>query len=265
MDEKKYKYILDVKNLERNYYTMTPGGNRITYSVLKGVSFQVKPGEFIGIMGSSGCGKTTLLKTLGMLDKPNGGRVLYKGTPVEEIYGDRLAEIRRKELAFIFQDYYLMNSLTVKENIMMPLILNEDDPKKSDQAARCEAKRFGIEGLLDKKPYELSGGEKQRTSICRAMVANPELILADEPTGNLDSKSSMQVIQTLFYINKQFGKTLCLVTHDPKMASYCDRILFIKDGKLFSELVRGEDDRKVFFDRIIEVVTLLGGDVNNVL
>ena len=256
MDEKKYKYILDVKNLERNYYTMTPGGNRITYSVLKGVSFQVKPGEFIGIMGSSGCGKTTLLKTLGMLDKPNGGRVLYKGTPVEEIYGDRLAEIRRKELAFIFQDYYLMNSLTVKENIMMPLILNEDDPKKSDQAARCEAKRFGIEGLLDKKPYELSGGEKQRTSICRAMVANPELILADEPTGNLDSKSSMQVIQTLFYINKQLGKTLFLVTHDPKMASYCYRIILLKDGRIINTLIK-QDGNEEFYQNIIQQMARL--------
>ena len=232
MDEKKYKYILDVKNLERNYYTMTPGGNRITYSVLKGVSFQVKPGEFIGIMGSSGCGKTTLLKTLGMLDKPNGGRVLYKGTPVEEIYGDRLAEIRRKELAFIFQDYYLMNSLTVKENIMMPLILNEDDPKKSDQAARCEAKRFGIEGLLDKKPYELSGGEKQRTSICRAMVANPELILADEPTGNLDSGTELEVMGLLKNCVKEYHQTLVMITHDETIAQMADRIVVIEDGKV---------------------------------
>ena len=235
MDEKKYKYILDVKNLERNYYTMTPGGNRITYSVLKGVSFQVKPGEFIGIMGSSGCGKTTLLKTLGMLDKPNGGRVLYKGTPVEEIYGDRLAEIRRKELAFIFQDYYLMNSLTVKENIMMPLILNEDDPKKSDQAARCEAKRFGIEGLLDKKPYELSGGEKQRTSICRAMVANPELILADEPTGNLDTSNTERIVELFRKINREHGTTFIVVTHEEDLLKPCTRQIRIKDGELWIE------------------------------
>lgn len=247
---RQYKYILDVNGLERNYYTMTPDGNRITYSVLKGISFRVKSGEFIGIMGSSGCGKTTLLKTLGMLDKPNGGQIIYKGISVNEIYGDRLAEIRRKELAFIFQDYYLMDSLTVRENIMMPLILNEDDPKKSIQVARRVAKRFGIGGLLDKKPYELSGGEKQRTAICRAMAAEPELILADEPTGNLDSNSSMKVIKSLSYINKEIGKTVILVTHDPKVASYCSRILFLKDGVILEDL-RREGTREEFYTQVI--------------
>lgn len=247
---RQYKYILDVNGLERNYYTMTPDGNRITYSVLKGISFRVKSGEFIGIMGSSGCGKTTLLKTLGMLDKPNGGQIIYKGISVNEIYGDRLAEIRRKELAFIFQDYYLMDSLTVRENIMMPLILNEDDPKKSIQVARRVAKRFGIGELLDKKPYELSGGEKQRTAICRAMAAEPELILADEPTGNLDSNSSMKVIKSLSYINKEMGKTVVLVTHDPKVAGYCSRILFLKDGVILEDL-RREGTREEFYTQVI--------------
>lgn len=248
MDVKKNKDIpvLDVQELERNYYAVTPEGNKITYSVLKGLSFRVRKGEFTGIMGSSGCGKTTLLKTLGMLELPNGGKVLYKGIPVQKIKGDTLARIRREEIAFVFQDFYLMDSLTVKENIMMPLILNEDDPKESRETAVKVAKRFGIEKLLDKKPYELSGGEKQRTAICRAMAADPELILADEPTGNLDSNSSMQVIRTLSYINKKLGKTILLVTHDPKVASYCDKIILLKDGKILDVLKKQEGNRELY-------------------
>lgn len=177
--------ILEIDNLERSYSTVMPDGETKVYSVLRGISFQVKRGEFIGIMGSSGCGKTTLLKTIGMLNKPNGGRVLYNGEDTTEIYGDHLAEIRRTQLAFVFQDFYLMNSLTVRENIMMPLILNEDDPVESSKTAETMAEKLGIYKLLDKKPYELSGGEKQRTAICRAMAENPELILADEPTGGV--------------------------------------------------------------------------------
>ena len=177
--------ILEIDNLERSYSTVMPDGETKVYSVLRGISFQVKRGEFIGIMGSSGCGKTTLLKTIGMLNKPNGGKVLYNGEDTTEIYGDHLAEIRRTQLAFVFQDFYLMNSLTVRENIMMPLILNEDDPVESSKTAETMAEKLGIYKLLDKKPYELSGGEKQRAAICRAMAENPELILADEPTGGV--------------------------------------------------------------------------------
>ena len=216
--------ILEIDNLERSYSTVMPDGETKVYSVLRGISFQVKRGEFIGIMGSSGCGKT-----IGMLNKPNGGKVLYNGEDTTEIYGDHLAEIRRTQLAFVFQDFYLMNSLTVRENIMMPLILNEDDPVESSKTAETMAEKLGIYKLLDKKPYELSGGEKQRTAICRAMAENPELILADEPTGNLDSNSSKQVIHTLSYINQEFGKTIVMVTHDPQMASYCNRLILLND------------------------------------
>lgn len=256
MDGKDCENILDVKNLERNYYTSTSEGEKITYPVLKGVSFQVRSGEFIGIMGTSGCGKTTLLKTLGMLDLPNGGSVRYKGVPTDRILGDRLAKIRRTELAFVFQDFYLMDSLTVKENIMMPLILNEDNPKKSERTAIRMAKQFGIGALLNKKPYELSGGEKQRTAICRAMAANPELILADEPTGNLDSNSSMLVIKTLSRINKKIGKTIVLVTHDPKVASYCDKIILLKDGEILNILMRNGEKRE-FYQRILRQMAKL--------
>ena len=231
--------ILEIDNLERSYSTVMPDGETKVYSVLRGISFQVKRGEFIGIMGSSGCGKTTLLKTIGMLNKPNGGKVLYNGE-----------EIRRTQLAFVFQDFYLMNSLTVRENIMMPLILNEDDPVESSKTAETMAEKLGIYKLLDKKPYELSGGEKQRTAICRAMAENPELILADEPTGNLDSNSSKQVIHTLSYINQEFGKTIVMVTHDPQMASYCSRLILLKDGVILEDL-KNSGNQEVFYQEIL--------------
>lgn len=232
------EYILDIKNLSRSYVTVNPKGDTISTHVLKGISFRVKRGEFIAIMGSSGCGKTTLLKTLGMLNPPDEGMILYKGENTNEIYGDRLAKIRRTEIAFVFQDYYLLDSLTVQENIMLPLILNNENYKKSIQKVGKIAKRFGIEHLLDKKPYELSGGEKQRTAICRAMIVDPELILADEPTGNLDAKASMTVIKTLSYINKKLGKTILLVTHDPIVASYCNQMLFLENGTILKTIVK---------------------------
>lgn len=256
MREEIHDYLLEITDLERNYYTATSEGERITYSILKGITFRVERGEFIGIMGSSGCGKTTLLKTLGMLDLPDKGSVYYKGVPTNRILGDKLAKIRRTELAFVFQDFYLMDSLTVKENIMMPLILNEDNPKKSERMAAHTAKQFGIDPLLNKKPYELSGGEKQRTAICRAIVADPELILADEPTGNLDSNSSMTVIKALSRINKKMGKTIVLVTHDPKVASFCDKIILLKDGLILNTLVK-DGGNKEFYQKILRQMVKL--------
>lgn len=242
--------ILKIINLERSYSTVLPGGEKKEYSVLKGISFQVRRGEFISIMGSSGCGKTTLLKTIGMLNKPNGGKILYNGEDTTEIYGDHLAKIRRTQLAFIFQDFYLMDSLTVRENIMLPLILNEDDPEESSKVAEKVAEKLGIKALLEKKPYELSGGEKQRTAICRAMIENPELILADEPTGNLDSNTSLQVIKTLVHINETLNKTVVMVTHDPKMASYGKRTLFLKDGVILDSLIKKESNEK-YYEKIL--------------
>lgn len=242
--------VLEVENLVRNYRKSAIKESEEDVKVLKGISFQVTEGEFVGIMGKSGCGKTTLLKTIGMLNKPNGGKVLYNGEDTTEIYGDHLAEIRRTQLAFVFQDFYLMNSLTVRENIMMPLILNEDDPVESSKTAETMAEKLGIYKLLDKKPYELSGGEKQRTAICRAMAENPELILADEPTGNLDSNSSKQVIHTLSYINQEFGKTIVMVTHDPQMASYCSRLILLKDGVILEDL-KNSGNQEVFYQEIL--------------
>lgn len=248
--------ILQIVDLKRSYSSITPDGKEIVYPVLKGITFDVQKGEFIGVMGTSGCGKTTLLKTIGMLERPNKGKVLYKGKAVEKIYGDNLARIRRTEIAFVFQDYYLMDGLTVRENIMLPLTLNENDIEESEKTAFQMARQFGIEELLDKKPYELSGGEKQRTAICRAMAEDPELIFADEPTGNLDSNSSQQVITTLKKINQEFGKTVIMVTHDPKMASYCDRILLLKDGVILGEL-NNRTSHQTFYWEIIEEMAKL--------
>lgn len=250
MENQRIHRILEVNELVRNYYAVNSAGEKITYQVLKGISFSVKTGEFIGIMGSSGCGKTTLLKTLGMINMPDGGKVLYKGEPTTKFYGDKLARVRREELAFVFQDFYLMDSLTVEENIMLPLTLNEEDAEHSRKVAKKVALQFGIGKLLDKKPYELSGGEKQRTAICRAMAADPKLILADEPTGNLDSNSSRVVIQSLAHINKEMKKTILLVTHDPKVASYCDKIILLKDGKIMDTLKKDEE-QKAFYNRIL--------------
>ena len=219
-------------------------------NVLNNVSFEIEEGEFVGIMGRSGCGKTTLLKAVGMLDKPDDGTIYYKDKDTKDIYRAELARLRRTEIAFVFQDYYLMDSLSIKENIMLPLILDEADVQESKKKCEEMAEKFAIADLLDKKPYELSGGEKQRTAICRALIYNPDLILADEPTGNLDSASSEVVIHTLEEINKKMGKTILLVTHDPIIASSCDRIIFLKDGKVKEDLKR-TGDKEQFYNEII--------------
>lgn len=190
------------------------------------------------------------MNCLGMMHRQDSGTILYKGVRTNNFYGDDLAEIRRKEIAYVFQDFYLMDSLSILENIMLPLILNEDDPGESRQRARELAEKFEIIHLLEKKPCELSGGEKQRAAICRAMIMNPNLILADEPTGNLDSNSSQKVIETLRHINQKLGITVLLVTHDPQIASYCDRIIFLKDGVILEEIRRG-DTKEDFYMQII--------------
>lgn len=244
------EYILEVRDLEKSYHADF-GAEKATYPVLKGVTFQIEPQEFVGVMGRSGCGKTTLLKTLGMLHRPDAGTCFYEGVNTQRIHGDVLARIRRKEVAFIFQDFHLMDSLTVRENIMLPLILNEDDHQESLRAAAEIAEKFDLSPLMDKKPYALSGGEKQRAAICRAMVMNPKLILADEPTGNLDSKSSETVIESLEHINRELGKTVVIVTHDPQIASHCRRILFLKDGLVLEDLKRS-GNRREFYQEILK-------------
>lgn len=243
--------VLEVENLIRNYHKSTLKKSNEDIKVLKGLSFSVQEGEFVGIMGKSGCGKTTLLKVLGMIDKQTGGTIRFMGKDTSELFGDTLADIRRMQIGFIFQDFYLMDSLSVEENIMLPMILGKEEVKVMTEAALRYAKQFQIEHLLKKSPYELSGGEKQRVAICRALINNPDLVLADEPTGNLDSKSGAIVIDALEKINQEFGKTIVMVTHDPQMASHCKKIILLKDGVILDTL-RRKDSREHFYQEIIE-------------
>lgn len=244
-------YVLEVENLIRNYQKAVGKKGKEDIKVLKGLNFQVEEGDFTGIMGKSGCGKTTLLKVLGMIDKQTDGTVRFMGQDTKGLSGDTLADIRRTKLGFIFQDYYLMDSLTVEENIMLPMILGQEDAQKMIDAAKAYAEKFQIDHLLNKNPYELSGGEKQRVAICRALINNPDLILADEPTGNLDSKSGKIVIEALRTINQEMKKTIVMVTHDPQMASNCRKIILLKDGVILETMERGEKSQEEFYQEII--------------
>lgn len=244
-------YVLEVENLIRNYQKAVGKKGTEDIKVLKGLNFQVEEGDFTGIMGKSGCGKTTLLKVLGMIDKQTDGTVRFMGQDTKGLSGDTLADIRRTKLGFIFQDYYLMDSLTVEENIMLPMILGQEDAQKMMDAAKAYAEKFQIDHLLNKNPYELSGGEKQRVAICRALIKNPDLILADEPTGNLDCKSGKIVIEALRTINQEMKKTIVMVTHDPQMASNCRKIILLKDGVILETLERGEKSQEEFYQEII--------------
>ena len=239
--------VIKVENLIKNYRKSTWKESEEDVKVLKGISFEVKQGEFVGIMGKSGCGKTTLLKNLGMIDKPTKGKIQFAGEDTDSLYGDKLAEISNQKIGFVFQDFYLMDSLSVEENIMLPMILKKSPVKEMQKKAKNLAEQFEIGKLLQKNPYELSGGERQRVAICRALINDPELILADEPTGNLDSHSGQLVIDTLKRIHTEYKKTIIMVTHDPKMASYCDRILLLKDGKILEEMKRVKEQERFYF------------------
>ena len=242
--------VLEVENLIRNYRRSSLKKSEEDVKVLKGLNFAVEEGEFVGIMGKSGCGKTTLLKVLGMIDKQTGGTVRFMEEDVSEIYGDRLADVRRKQIGFIFQDFYLMDSLSVEENIMLPMIISKQNINKMIAEAKKYAEQFQIEHLLKKNPYELSGGEKQRVAICRALINNPDLILADEPTGNLDSKSGKIVIDALNKISSEYKKTIVMVTHDPQMASYCSRLILLKDGVILEDL-KNSGTQDAFYQEIL--------------
>lgn len=243
-------HVLEVEKLIRNYQKSALKKSDEDIKVLKGLNFSVEQGEFVGIMGKSGCGKTTLLKVLGMIDKQTDGVVRFMEKDTSKLYGDELADIRREQIGFVFQDFYLMDSLSVEENIMLPMILGQEKVDVMTKAAKTYAEQFQISHLLKKNPYELSGGEKQRVAICRALINDPDLILADEPTGNLDSKSGQIVIDALVRINQEFGKTIVMVTHDPQMASYCSRIILLKDGVILDNLDHG-DSQEAFYQEII--------------
>ena len=240
--------ILRAEELAKSY--RIPNQEEDTIKVLLGLNFQIEENEFVGIMGKSGCGKTTLLKLLGLIDHPTGGNLYFKEKQVKGLWPDELADIRRREIGFVFQDFYLMDSLTVEENIMLPMILDKAEEKACFQCAREHAEHFQIMHLLKKYPYELSGGERQRTAICRALINQPDLILADEPTGNLDSKSGKIVIEALDQIHQEYKKTIVMVTHDPQVASSCSRILFLKDG-LILDVLEKKGTKESFYQKIL--------------
>ncbi|MDQ0149462.1 ABC transporter ATP-binding protein [Eubacterium multiforme] len=251
--------ILEVKNIEKYY-----GNKDNVTKAIDGISFDVKKGEFVGIMGASGSGKTTLLNCISTIDNVTTGEIILEGEDETKLKGKKLEKFRRDKLGFIFQDYNLLDTLTVYENIALALTIQDRKAKEVDKLVKEIAKKLGIYEILNKYPYQVSGGQKQRVASARAIVTNPSLVLADEPTGALDSKSARQLLESFEKINKELEATILMVTHDPFTASYADRILFIKDGRIFNEVLKGNDSRKDFFNKIIEVVTLLGGETNDV-
>ena len=253
------KNILKVEKIEKYY------GNKDNMTkAINNISFRVDKGEFVGIMGPSGSGKTTLLNCISTIDTVTTGNIIINDKDITKMKSKQLENFRKDELGFIFQDFNLLDTLTAYENIALALTIQGVKSTEIDGKIKNVAENLGILEVLNKYPYQMSGGQKQRVASARAIVTNPSLILADEPTGALDSKSSRLLLDSFEKLNKDLEATILMVTHDAFTASYAHRILFIKDGKVFNELVRGNDTRREFFNRIIEVVTLLGGDVENV-
>lgn len=254
------KKLLNVQQIQKYY-----GSRGNVTQALDHINFEVDKGEFVAIMGPSGSGKTTLLNCISTIDTVTSGHILIDEQDITTLSPSKLATFRRNHLGFIFQDFNLLDTLTAFENIALALTIQKVNPKVTEERIHTLATQLGITEILSKYPYELSGGQKQRVAAARAIITNPSLILADEPTGALDSKSSRLLLESLEFLNIKLDATIMMVTHDAFTASYAKRILFIKDGKIFTELIRGSDNRKAFFNRIIEVITLLGGDTHNVL
>ena len=253
--------VLEVINAEKYY-----GEKGNITKALDDVSFSVEKGEFIGIMGASGSGKTTLLNCISTVDRLSAGKVIMNQTNLNDLKGKALDAFRRDELGFIFQDFNLLDTMTAYENIALALSVQRRSHTEIEKKIAEVAKTLDITDVLEKHPCQMSGGQKQRVAAARAVVTKPELILADEPTGSLDSKSSKALLESLEKMNKELHSTILMVTHDSFSASYASRIIFIKDGKIFNEMVRNEgESRKEFFGRIIDVTTLLGGDLNELI
>lgn len=247
--------VLEVKGLTKVYSSK----GTVATTVLKGIDLKIEEGEFVGIMGPSGSGKTTLLNLLATIDKPTSGHIYMNGAEVSKLKSSKLAHFRRKNLGFIFQDFNLLDTLSIKENIILPLVMDNYPVKEIEKRVTDIAGFLDIAHILDKKVYEVSGGQQQRTAAARAIIHEPSLILADEPTGNLDSKSAKALMSALQDLHEQKGVTTTMVTHDPVAASYCERILFIRDGELFLEIRKGEA-RHSFFQEILDVLAMLGGE-----
>lgn len=252
--------ILRIRNIEKYY------GNRTNLTkAIDNISFDVNEGEFVAIMGASGSGKTTLLNCIATIDRVSAGHIYVEGNDITELNDKQLAAFRRDKLGFIFQDFNLLDTLTAYENIALALSIQKVNYKEIDRRIREMSVKLGIEEILNKYPYQMSGGQRQRVSATRAIITNPKLILADEPTGALDSKSSKMLLERLQYLNNDILATILMVTHDTFSASYASRVIFIKDGKIFNEIIRGNKSRKEFFDEIIDVISLLGGDLSDAL
>lgn len=252
--------LLKVVQVEKYY-----GSKSSLTKAIDDISFTVEQGEFVAIMGASGSGKTTLLNCISTIDRVTAGHIYLENIDVTTLKGKALNQFRREKLGFIFQDFNLLDTLTAYENISLALSIQKKPVREMEEAVSLVAKQLGITEVLEKYPYQMSGGEKQRVASARAIITQPKLILADEPTGALDSKSSKLLLERFGYLNRELNATIMMVTHDSFSASYASRVIFIKDGKLFSEIARGRDTRKQFFDKIIDVVTLLGGDVSDAL
>ncbi len=252
--------VLEVKSIEKYY------GNKSNLTkAIDNISFTIEKGEFVGIMGASGSGKSTLLNVISTIDRVTAGHILVNGEDITKLKGNKLNKFRREELGFIFQDFNLLDTLTAYENIALALTIQKVNAREIDKRVNAIAEKLGIKEILKKYPYQVSGGQKQRIASARAIITNPKLVLADEPTGALDSKSARQLLENFEFLNQKMSATILMVTHDAFTASYANRILFIKDGKIFNEIIKGNDTRKQFFEKIIEVQTLLGGDLNDVI
>lgn len=247
--------VLKIKDIDKYY-----GHKTNLTKALTRLSLEVNQGEFVAIMGASGSGKTTLLNCISTIDKVTAGHIYVGHQDITKLKGNALNKFRREELGFIFQDFNLLDTLTGYENIALALSIQKTPIKTMQKRIEEMADALNITDVLDKFPYQMSGGQKQRVACSRALITNPKLVLADEPTGALDSKSSQMLLSSLSSLNQQLKTTILMVTHDAMSASYASRVVFIKDGKIFNEFYRGDDSRKVFFDKIIDVVTLLGGD-----
>ncbi|MCM1226480.1 MAG: ABC transporter ATP-binding protein [Clostridium sp.] len=251
--------ILEVRSLEK-IYTTRFGGNQV--KALSNVNFSVEPGEYVAIMGESGSGKTTLLNILAALDRPTGGEVYLDGKSLSKIKEKELASFRRENLGFVFQDFNLLDTFSLRDNIFLPLVLSGNQYEMMNRKLLPLANRLGIMSLLNKYPYEVSGGQKQRAAVARAIITEPKLILADEPTGALDSKSTDDLLNVFYDLNKS-GQTILMVTHSSRAASCAGRVLFIKDGEVFHQIYRGNCTNEEMYQKISDTLTLLasGGDV----
>lgn len=245
--------LLEVSNLQKIYKSRF---SSVQVEALHDVTFSVEPGEFVAIMGESGSGKTTLLNLLAVLDQPTSGQIVINGQDAAKIPGKQLSSFRRNHLGFVFQDYSLLDTFTLKDNILLPMVLNRAKYRDMEKQLKPLAKRLSLEDLLKKYPYEVSGGQKQRAAAARALITNPELLLADEPTGALDSKSSSELLE-LFEMLNRHGQTIVMVTHSINAASYASRVLFIQDGQIFQQLYRGDKSREEFYEQISNTLTIM--------